>query len=99
MPRPESQPFNQSQPPRNNDGDPRAESMNPLAAASEFTRICKMLDEREVASFRAGEEYHRAGQRLNAGNPTEQLHALLSQHYAGTPWIQGDIRTPVAKNQ
>lgn len=74
-------------------GDPRTEQLNPLAAATEFTRICEMLDERHMVSFSAGEDYRTSGKRIYAGNPTKRLHELLSQHYAGTPTARERLLT------
>lgn len=68
----------------NLNGDPHIEQLDSLAAASEFTRICKMLDERHMVSFSAGEDYQASGKRIYSENPTEQLRELILRHYAGT---------------
>jgi len=79
--------------PKNPIGDPRTEQRDPLGIATEFAQICRMLDGRHMASFSAGEDYFASGARIYEGNPTERLHELLSQHYAGTPTAKERLLT------
>lgn len=56
-----------------------------LEAATEFNKICCMLEERFGLSFSAGDDYWTMGEKVYSGNPTQRLHELIDGFYAGTP--------------